>query len=155
MNARQFFLIFLLFTNLGVFAQRDTAYIELAEDQSTIFDWDDLTIDPAYSADPKPDVYIEVDEEPKVLNLDSLRKWIGYPEIARMAELVGKVVLRVLVNEQGKYVKHILLKDPHPILSNAVINQISKAEFSPAMKSGDPISYWVNIPIDFQLPKAR
>ena len=39
------------------------------------------------------------DEAPIPLNLDSIKKLIGYPEEAKNANIEGKVVVRVLIDE--------------------------------------------------------
>lgn len=67
--------------------------------------------------EPNPNDYIAVDKEAVVLNYEEVKKQIGYPEIAKEINLEGKVVIRILVDEKGKYVKSIVLKDPHPILT--------------------------------------
>ena len=71
--------------------------------------------------------------------------------MAKEAGIEGMVVVRVLVDKQGKYEKHMVLKNPHPILTQAVENKLSKLVFKPAIVTGRPADTWVTLPIKFQL----
>ena len=85
--------------------------------------------------------------------MDDIKKLIGYPPMAKEAEIEGKVILRVQVNKNGNYVKHIKIKDPHPLLTKAVEDQIHNLKFTPGVQAGKPIKVWVTIPFDFKLLK--
>lgn len=101
----------------------------------------------------EPDVnaFIEADVDAMPKNLLDLRKYIGYPAEAREKNITGKVVVRVLVDTLGNYVKHVLIKTPDTILSNAVTAHISKIKFTPASNKNKLIMKWVNIPFDFKI----
>jgi protein TonB len=101
--------------------------------------------------EPSPDEFIFVSEEPQPLNMDDVRKIIGYPEIARDAGIEGQVVVRVLVDEKGNYRKHKMIKKVHPILAEAVESNLKQLKFSPAIQGNKPIKFWVNIPFRFKL----
>lgn len=77
---------------------------------------------------PDPDQFILVDQEPTPLNLDEFNKKIGYPLLLREAGIIGKVVFRVLVDEEGNYVRHEVIKSPHPLLT-AELNNSSQTAF--------------------------
>ncbi len=89
--------------------------------------------------------------EPFPLNQEELKQRIGYPPMAKEAEIEGNVILRVLVNAQGEYVKHIVIEDPYPILTQAVISKLSQLRFAPSMLDRKPISAWVNVTFGFWL----
>lgn len=101
--------------------------------------------------EPSPDQFIPVEEEPVPFNMDDIRKQIGYPRPARDAEIQGNVILRILVNEKGEYVKHIVLNSKHPILEKAVVDKIHLLRFTPAIQGGNAIPFWVNVPFAFKL----
>ncbi|MCB9231379.1 MAG: energy transducer TonB [Bacteroidia bacterium] len=101
--------------------------------------------------DPDPNAFIMVEKEPGPVNMDNIKKLIGYPPAAKEAEIEGKVILRILVGKNGKYEKHIVVKNPHPILTKAVEAQIQNLEFTPGIQAGQPIKVWVTIPFDFKL----
>lgn len=103
--------------------------------------------------DTTPDInkFIFVQEEPKPINMEDIKKAIGYPQIARDAGIEGDVVARVLVDQYGKYLDHKIIKQQHPILAKAVQSKVDRLQFTPAVQGGKPIKFWVNIPFSFKL----
>ena len=97
-----------------------------------------------------PNEFILVEKEPVPLNLAEVNKMIGYPPEAVASKIEGNVIARILVDEKGTYVKHIILKDPHPLLTNAVESKISNLTFKPAIQNGKPIKLWHTIPFNFK-----
>ncbi len=100
---------------------------------------------------PSPDEFVLLELEPAPLNMTELSGMIGYPRLAKEAEIEGKVIIRVLVDEQGNYVRHMIIKDPNPLLTNAVASKIHNLRFTPGIQKGKPIKVWVTIPFDFKL----
>lgn len=105
------------------------------------------------SEEPDPNQFIMVEKEPQPVNMDEIKKLIGYPAPAKEAEIEGKVVVRILVGSDGKYAKHIVVKNPHNILTKAVEEQLRNISFTPGIQAGKPIKVWVTIPFDFKLLK--
>lgn len=101
--------------------------------------------------EPNPNDFVFAEEEPKPVNMDDVRKLIGYPQMARDAGIEGVVVMRVLVSKRGKYKKHRIVQQGHSMLSAAVAEHISRLKFTPAIQGGKPIEFWVNIPFNFKL----
>ncbi|MCB9231779.1 MAG: energy transducer TonB [Bacteroidia bacterium] len=101
--------------------------------------------------DPDPNAWIMVEKEPGPVNMDNIKKLIGYPPAAKEAEIEGKVILRILVGTTGKYERHLVVRNPHPLLTKAVEAQISNLEFTPGIQAGEPVKVWVTIPFDFHL----
>lgn len=106
-----------------------------------------------------PNDFILLEKEPAPINLNELKRMIGYPKEALEKEIEGKVIIRMMIDEKGNYVKHIIIKDPNPILTNAVSSKISALRFTPGIQKGKPIRVWVTIPFEFKLqpgnaPKA-
>jgi periplasmic protein TonB len=99
----------------------------------------------------KPTDFILLEKEPQAVNLDELKKLIGYPPLAKEGEIQGKVVLRVMVDKNGDYVKHIVLDSPHPILTRAVESKIDQLKMTPGIQAGKPIKVWVTLPFKFTL----
>lgn len=95
--------------------------------------------------------FVQVDEEPKPINMNELYKKIGYPKAAREAGIEGTVVARVLIDEKGQYVEHEILNEAHAILSTAVEEQLPSLTMTPAIKDDIPVKFWVNIPFNFKL----
>jgi len=95
-----------------------------------------------------------VGEEPKPVNMDEVKQLIGYPPIAVESGIEGTVIVRVLVDADGKYVKHLLITDEkkvHPILIKAVQEKVNLVRFTPGTQAGKPVPVWVNIPFKFKL----
>jgi protein TonB len=101
--------------------------------------------------DPDPFQFVAVEKEPQPVNMDDIKKRIGYPPAAREAGIEGTVLVRVLVDEKGNYVKHIVLQSPHPLLQKAVEKELPSLKFTPGIQAGKPIRVWVNIPFRFAL----
>ena len=104
-------------------------------------------------AEPEPDInaFIFAEEEPKPINMGDIQKAIGYPQIARDAGIEGNVVVRVLVDEAGRYNRHKIINQVHPVLTKSVEEHVGKLRFTPAIQGGKPIKFWVNIPFNFKL----
>ena len=101
----------------------------------------------------EPDIntFMDVDQEPTPLNIGEIRQAIGYPEEAREKEVSGYVVARILVSEEGDYVKHKIIRQADSTLGSAVEVHLPNLKFDPAIKDGKAIKYWVNLPFNFQL----
>lgn len=101
--------------------------------------------------EPSPNDFVFVEEEPQPINMNEVAKEIGYPQVLKDAAIEGNVVIRVLVDEFGKYQKHIVINKIHPALSAEVEKHIAKLKFTPAIQGGKAIKFWVNIPFNFKL----
>ncbi|MDX2246317.1 MAG: TonB family protein [Bacteroidia bacterium] len=105
----------------------------------------------AQEEEPEMNAFIFVNEEPSPLNLNEIRKAIGYPQEAISQNIEGTVILRVLIDKEGNYRKHAVVKEVHPLLVAAVEPVISQLKFSPAKVDANPVMYWMNIPFPFKL----
>lgn len=100
--------------------------------------------------EPDPNIFVAA-TQPKPVNLGDIQKEIEYPQILRDVSEDGDVVLRILVDEEGNYVKHILIKTTHALFTQSVEKHVSKVKFTPAIQGGKPIAFWVNVPFKFHL----
>ncbi len=121
--------------------------------------WDDLLVDgpggpgevgPVFDDEPSPEDFF-IGEDPRPINMDAFKESVGYPTLAVEAGIVGKVIVRVMVDELGFAKKHIVLKDPHPILTKAVSQKVNELRFTPGIQNNKPVKVWVTIPVDFVL----
>ncbi len=103
------------------------------------------------NTDPDPNEFVFLEKQPKPVNMDQLKKQIDYPQMARDAGISGRVVFRVLIDEQGKYKKHKVMRSPHKWLTDACVEHISKLRFTPGIQAGKPIPVWVTVPFDFKI----
>jgi TonB family protein len=106
---------------------------------------------PDENDEPSPNDFIRVSEAPKPLNLQKIVNKMGYPEEARKQKIEGQVIVRVMLDEEGNYQKHLILREGHPLLAKAVEEHISMIKFSPAIQDNKPVQFWMNIPFNFRL----
>lgn len=65
----------------------------------------------------------------------------------------GSVLVRVLVNEEGGVDSAIVAESSgQPALDSAAVAGAKAMEFAPALKDGEPIQAWAEVPIDFSMP---
>lgn len=89
-----------------------------------------------------------VDPEP---NMSELGKQLSYPEIARRAELEGRVLVRVLVDTNGKVINHTYEFSLGPLFEAVVDQALKLTPFTPARRNGTPFLDEVTVPIVFRL----
>jgi len=79
-----------------------------------------------------------------------------YPDRARREGKEGRVVLRILVDEQGKS-KSVAVNDSSgsESLDRAAAEAIKLWRFSPARYGGKLVESWVKVPIDFRLTDEK
>lgn len=92
-----------------------------------------------------------LDVEPKPLNMIEVARTIEYPEVAKEAEITGKVVMRVKVGTDGSIEDHQVIKEVHPMLREAVEEKLYDLKFEPGVKDGKKVKAWVTIPFKFEL----
>lgn len=97
------------------------------------------------------DEFVLLDEQPVPVNMDVIADVIEYPDSAWDNGISGKVLLRVLVDASGKYVRHKVLQTPHQWLTAEVERHIAKLQFTPAIQNGRAIATWVTVPFDFRI----
>lgn len=101
--------------------------------------------------EPNPNAFVQVEQKPLPLNFTEVRDSISSMRpIFGESAIEGNVVLKVLVDENGNYVKHIVLKQVHPILCKAVESQVNKLRFTPALQEGKPIKFWLVLAFNFK-----
>ena len=96
---------------------------------------------------PEWEIFVPVNKRPTPVNMEEIRALIHYPEPAR--EVEGEVILKVKIDKEGNYVKHIVLKPLHPILLREVEKNISKLRFTPAIQGNQPVEFWMVVPFKF------
>jgi protein TonB len=95
---------------------------------------------------PAPDDDVYVEELPEVLT----RAAPVYPEAARKARIEGTVVVRGLVDRDGR-VRDVRVTKSIPGLDQAAEDCVRQWTFKPAMAKGSPVAVWVAIPVKFTL----
>lgn len=73
-----------------------------------------------------------------------------YPEMAREANVQGRVVLHVLVGKDGR-VKNVKVMRSVTMLDQAAVDAVKKWVFKPALSNNKPVAVWVAVPVRFTL----
>ena len=92
----------------------------------------------------------DVEKYPEV-DLESIQKNVVYPQMAINIGLEGTVVIRVLIDANGKPARTSVFNSDSPMLEKAATAAVLKATFTPAIQNGKAVACWVNIPIRFKL----
>lgn len=100
----------------------------------------------AADLDPGPADFVAVEVDPAVIELPAP----SYPELARAAEVEGRVVLRALIGKDGK-VRDVLVLSGHPMLNDAAEAAVRRSIWRPALQQHRPVAVWVDIPMVFSL----
>ncbi|MFN0083028.1 MAG: energy transducer TonB [Ferruginibacter sp.] len=139
------FFTFLLFLGLSQFAFSQAGKISVTPNATT------SSTQVKTEEEPNSNDSALVSEIPKPINMLEIRKRIGYPIKARKKGIQGEVLVRILVGEDGKYIKHLVIKPGHPLLLEEIEKEIPFLTFTPAISGGKLIKFWVNIPFKFKL----
>jgi periplasmic protein TonB len=80
----------------------------------------------------------------------------GYPEIARRQGREGRVLLRVLVDDQGRTkAVEINSSSGNEALDRAAAEAVRRWHFHPARYGDKTVESWLRIPIEFRLADAK
>ncbi|MBI5059591.1 TonB family protein [candidate division KSB1 bacterium] len=79
----------------------------------------------------------------------------AFPEMAKLAQVTGKVVAQVYVDKKGEVKKYKIVKvDPKDLgFEDEVEKIIMKWKFTPAIQQGNPVGVWIAIPFNFKYKK--
>jgi TonB family protein len=77
-----------------------------------------------------------------------------YPDGAREVGAEGRVILKLLVLEDGKVGGIQVMESPHPILTERAVAAVANCVFTPAMHKGLPVKATVVMPFVFSLNRS-
>ncbi|HKQ09206.1 MAG TPA: TonB family protein [Blastocatellia bacterium] len=103
--------------------------------------------DPRLGGGDRNAVATVVDQKPVPLNSPQPR----YTEEARKNKIQGVVIARVLVGADGAVKQARIVRGLPDGLDEQAIQAAYQLRFRPAMKSGQPIAFWVPVQIEFNL----
>lgn len=105
---------------------------------------------PDTDPDPDPNEFVAVEFEAVPQNDARLRPLIMYPAAMKAKKIGGTVYVKILIDKDGYYKRHIVRDSPDPALADAVVEQIKHFYCTPARKNGKPIKVWVNFEHEFK-----
>ncbi|MCW8850604.1 MAG: energy transducer TonB, partial [Melioribacteraceae bacterium] len=74
-----------------------------------------------------------------------------YPESAKKEGIMGKVMVKAVIDENGKVIETEVLKGVNPELDEAAVNAVKLTKFIPGVMDGKNVKAEVTIPISFKL----
>ena len=74
-----------------------------------------------------------------------------YPEVARMAQVEGTVIVKVLVGPDGSVMQAQVIQSVHPLVNKAAIAAAYKCKFIPGKQRNIPVKAWMALPFNFRL----
>lgn len=96
--------------------------------------------------------FFAVEVKPEIIGgLESLLKNIHYTEIARRAQIEGRVTIGFVVNKSGDVENATVLKGISEELDMIALDAVKKAKFTPGLQRGKPVKVSMVIPILFKL----
>ena len=75
---------------------------------------------------------------------------VAYPEFARMARVVGRVIIQAIIDEKGKVVHARAISGP-PLLYLAALDAVSSERFEPVLLNDEPIKCDLKVQVSFKL----
>ena len=73
-----------------------------------------------------------------------------YPEDARHGRIVGKVVLRAVIDKKGN-VENLSLIQGHPSLAPAATQAVKQWKYKPYLLNGQPVNVETQVTVNFVL----
>lgn len=74
-----------------------------------------------------------------------------YPEVARLAQVEGTVVVKVLVGVDGQVEAVQVIRGVHPLLDRAAAEAARRCVFEPGQQREIKVPTWVAVPYNFRL----
>lgn len=74
-----------------------------------------------------------------------------YPEVARLAQVEGTVIVKVLVGVDGTVDQATIVQGAHPLLNNAALKAARQCVFVPGQQREIKVPTWVAVPYNFRL----
>ncbi|MBS1493816.1 MAG: energy transducer TonB [Bacteroidetes bacterium] len=106
--------------------------------------------EPVKIKDDKPFQSFEVEKSPVAVNLSSVKSSMRYPEIAKQVGTEGTCVAKILVGSSGEIIKIASISGPE-VFRSEIEDKIMNLQFTPAIKGGEAVKCYVNVPFKFTL----
>jgi protein TonB len=90
--------------------------------------------------------FFAVSEKPEIIK----KEVPDYPDLARKAQIEGKVVITVTIGKDGRVESAVVFKSV-PMLDDAALSAAKKCIFKPAKQRDKYVRVKMNVPFDFKL----
>jgi protein TonB len=102
--------------------------------------------EPAKASDP---AFVAVEKDPQIVKLEKPQ----FPSFVWKIGVEGQVVVRVLIDANGKPLDSQILKSTNPVFEQPVVDAVMKSQFNPAQMGQGPVAAWLTIPFKFRQPR--
>ena len=68
----------------------------------------------------------------------------------RQNELIGDVIVRFIIDENGKVIQPEIIDTFNLVLNDVIIDKVKKMKFSPPLQNGRPVKVRYKLPIVFK-----
>lgn len=110
---------------------------------------------PDDDADDEPEIFVTVEQMPELIGgMAELQRHVVYPEMARRAQIEGRVVVQFVIDEQGYVRDPFVVRGVGAGLDEAALEAVKQVRFTPGMQRGRPVKVQYTIPVQFRLTKA-
>jgi periplasmic protein TonB len=74
-----------------------------------------------------------------------------YPEIARLSQMQGTVIVKVLVGPDGSVLDAQIIQSVHPLLDREALRAARQTRWNPGRQRDNPVQAWMALPYNFTL----
>ncbi|MEQ9103229.1 MAG: TonB family protein [Rhodothermales bacterium] len=106
----------------------------------------------AVEEEQEPEIFVLVEDMPELIGgMAGLQKRVKYPEMAKRANVEGKVFLQFIVDEQGNVVDPVVMRGIGAGCDEEALRAIREAKFKPGRQRGVPVQVKFNLAVTFRL----
>ena len=89
---------------------------------------------------------------PRIINFEEFVATVNYPNKCRLMGIEGTVVIRLLIDAEGKVERYRILAAPDDLMKKECVSKIKRLKFMPARdKNNKAVPAYVDLPIVFDL----
>ena len=103
----------------------------------------------ANEAAKEPPAFVAVEKEPQILKLEKP----NLPAVGWKPGSEDQVIVRVLIDRDGKASQTQVLKSTSKILEEAVVDAVRRSQYSPGQMGQGPVASWLTIPFKVKHPR--
>jgi len=98
------------------------------------------------------EIFIVVEQMPELIGgLASLNKHITYPEMARRAQIEGRVIVEFIIDKEGNVNNPKIIRGIGGGCDEVALSAVQKVKFKPGMQRGKPVLVRYSMRINFTL----
>ncbi len=98
---------------------------------------------------PESPAFVAVERDPQIVNLVKPQ----FPGFVWKTAGEGQVVIKVLIDAEGKPIDTQILKSSSVVFEEGVKDAVMKSQFTPAQMGQGPVTAWLTIPFRFKQPR--